>query len=102
PSHGRARPGDSSADIVMRIRVDGRGNVQAGDAIANLSQADTEPRGRGRPVEAGFTQRAYEDVAFLLVEPCLQIVGQWHAATRAIGSRRLNIWKQVPMFWSGC
>ena len=54
----------------------GSDDVQAGNAVADLAQADAQARCRGRAVEPHGVQCAHQDVALLLIQPGLQVVGQ--------------------------
>jgi len=55
----------------MRVLVVRDGDVQARDAVADLAQADAQPRGGGGPVEPGLLERADQYLALLLVQPGL-------------------------------
>ncbi len=69
----------------------GRADAQARDAVADLPQAQAEPRGGGGAVEAALAQGAHQDLALLLVEVGLQVGGHGrrrrHRADRG-GARR--------------
>ena len=94
----------------MGFAVVGRGNVQAGNAVADLAQADAQPRRRDRAVKTGGVQGAHQNIALLLVQPRLQVVwqvgiNQWANLTLGSGcccERRFELGGRIGSGIGGC
>src|SRR6187401_946064 len=59
----------------IRLVVARRRDGEPRDAITDLPQAQAQALGGGRAVEIGLAQRLHQDLALLLVQVGLQVVG---------------------------
>src|SRR3569623_1900419 len=73
PCHSAGAAG--SGRLVIRLVAAGRREREAGDAVADLPQRQSQALRRGGAVEAALLQRLDQDFALLLVEVGLQVRG---------------------------
>ncbi len=79
PCQAGRRAAGSGLRVAMAVAVLRYLDVQPGNPVTDLAQADAQAGCGGRAVETRLAQGAHEYFPFLLVEPGLQIVGQGHA-----------------------
>ena len=91
PCRHKPKPGAKAASgkfikvfgwIVMARRC----NTKACDAVADLAQAQAQPGGGSRSVEAGFLQHPDQDASLLMVQKVLQVFRNSHGLLGHVGT----------------